>query len=936
VRESFELSLLERDEQLAVAQALLAEAASGRAKTLLLDGAPGAGKTRLLREIAERAAARGFTVYRARGDELAAQQPFGVLLQLLGPAMRALPSHTRRILSSGPGGLAVDLLTEAPVVLPANGAIASIGYSLTWLTTDLATAGPLLMEVDDAQWVDLPSLRVLARLAARLDDVPLLVTVATRSNPVGDVADELDRLSDRPLTVPSLTERAVATLAGAALGNDAEQNFIRQLHRATGGNPFLLHELLTALRTRGWSGMDHDAVQFGRIAPRTVRRFVLRRLAAAGEDSQRLARAVAVLGDADLNDAARLAELTESEAAAAADRLSAADVLVAGTRVGFVHPMLRETVRADIPPAHRALAHARAAQIVAERGGSPEEVAAHLSEALPRGDPWAVDQLLAAALRARDRGASEAAISLLQRALAEPPAAEVRSTVSTLLGGLQAAGGRSEALTTLDQAIGAAVTSEQHARAVLEKARASFMLLQTSPALDLLDELDFDAVDPDLILNLEGELLANARRHPATRAEALRRLAELRDRAVPPRAASVAVLANLAASAAEDNAQLDTVADLARTALTGGWLLRANSNVVAHVVNALTWVDLLDEAMSVLDEVLASARRSGSLTMSTMAHTVRARVNLRRGAIADAEADARIAHALAAEHRWSDLLPFTSSHLANALLEAGAVDEAGRVLGMPDRTRAMDVADYVESLGLLSLAQATPAIALEHFLSCGRILAARGGVDAPGVMPWRSRASAALLAIGDRSRAASLAREELALAEASGVAGSVVVARTALGVSVGGSEGALLLGDAVTEAQASPRVLARIQALTELGSLLRRRGEPRAARPHLAAALDLARRYGAARLADRSRVELLAAGGRPRREALTGAEALTASERRIAELAAGGLTNRQIAAQLYVSTRTVTTHLTHVYQKLRTGGREELAAVLSARNIRPP
>jgi DNA-binding CsgD family transcriptional regulator len=248
----------------------------------------------------------------------------------------------------------------------------------------------------------------------------------------------------------------------------------------------------------------------------------------------------------------------------------------------------------------------------------------------------------------------------------------------------------------------------------------------------------------------------------------------------------------------------------------------------------------------------------------------------------------------------------------------------------------MDVADYVESLGLLSLAQATPAIALEHFLSCGRILAARGGVDAPGVMPWRSRASAALLAIGDRSRAASLAREELALAEASGVAGSVVVARTALGVSVGGSEGALLLGDAVTEAQASPRVLARIQALTELGSLLRRRGEPRAARPHLAAALDLARRYGAARLADRSRVELLAAGGRPRREALTGAEALTASERRIAELAAGGLTNRQIAAQLYVSTRTVTTHLTHVYQKLRTGGREELAAVLSARNIRPP
>jgi DNA-binding CsgD family transcriptional regulator len=726
-------------------------------------------------------------------------------------------------------------------------------------------------------------------------------------------------------------------MARAALNEHAEPAFVHQLHRATSGNPFLLHELLTALRTRGWSGMDHEAVQLGRVAPGTVRRFVLRRLAAAGEDAQRLARAVAVLGAANLHDAARLAELTDNEAVVAADRLSAADVLVAGTRVGFVHPVLQETVRADIPPAHRALAHARAARIVAERGGDPQQVAAHLSEALPRGDPWAVDQLVAAALHARDRGAPAAAITLLERALAEPPAAEVRSTVLTLLGGVQAADGRSGALATLDQAISAAVTGEQHARAVLETARASFELLQTGPALALLDKLDLDdaGVDSDLVLNLQGEWLAGARRHPDTRAAALRRLAELRDRALPPRAGSVAVLANLAASAAEDNARPDPVADLARAALTGGWLLSADSNVIAHVVNALTWVDLLDEAMAVLDDVLTNARRRGSVMMSTMGHTVRARVNLRRGAIADAEVDARIAHALAADHQLSEVLPFTSSHLANALLEAGAVDEAARVLQTPDRATAMSVADYVESLGLLHLARASPAIALNHFLSCGHILAARGGVEAPGVMPWRSRASAALAAIGDTSRAATFAREELALAEASGVAGSVVIARTALGVAVGGTEGVRLLGDAVTAAQTSPRVLARIQALTELGSLVRRSGQPRAARPHLTEALDLARRHGAARLADRARVELLAAGGRPRHEVSTGAQALTASERRIADLAADGLTNRQIAAQLYVSPRTVATHLTHIYQKLGIAGRDRMAAVLGGQNLRP-
>jgi DNA-binding CsgD family transcriptional regulator len=937
MRESSELSLLERDEQLAVAQTLLAEAAAGVVRTLVFRGAAGVGKTSLLDEIAKTAAVRGFTVYRAWGDELASRQPFGVLLRLLGPATRALSAHARHVLNSGPGALAVDLLTGTPVVLSDDSAIASLGYSLTWLTTDLAAAGPLLMAVDDAQWADLPSLHVLKIVASGLDDVPLLIAVATRSDPPADVADALDRLSDRALSVPPLTEDAVAAMARAALNDRAEPGFIHELYRATGGNPFLLHELLTALRTRGWSGIDDGAVELGRVAPRTVRRFVLRRLAAAGEGAQRLARAVAVLGEADLHDAARLAELTESEAVAAADRLSAAEVLVAGTWLRFVHPVLQETVRADIPPAHRALAHARAARLVAERGGDPHQVAAHLSQALPRGDPWAVDQLVAAALNARDRGALEAAIALLQRALAEPAAAEVRSTVLTLLGAVQAADGRSEALATLENAVGAALTSQQRARALLEKARALFMFLQPSPALTMLDELDVDdvALDPDLVLNLQGELLATARRHPAARAQALRRLAELRDRSLPPRAGSVAVLANLAASAAEDNARPDTVADLARAALTGGWLLAANSNVIAQVVNALTWVDLLDEAMSVLDDVLATARRRGSLTTSTMAHTVRARVNLRRGAIADAEADARIAHALASEHQWVELLPFTSSHLANALLESGAVEEASRVLRMPDRARAMEVADYEESLGLLHLARASPAVALEHFLSCGRILAARGGAAAPGVMAWRSCASTALIAMGDTQKAASLAREELALAEASRVAGSVITARTALGVAVGGSEGLRLLDDGVTEARSSPRVLARIQALTELGSLLRRSGQPRAARPHLAEALDLARRHGAARLADRCRVELAAAGGRPRREALTGAEALTASERRIAGLVADGMTNRQIAAQLYVSPRTVATHLTHIYQKLGIGGRDDMAAMLGRQNLRP-
>lgn len=236
---------------------------------------------------------------------------------------------------------------------------------------------------------------------------------------------------------------------------------------------------------------------------------------------------------------------------------------------------------------------------------------------------------------------------------------------------------------------------------------------------------------------------------------------------------------------------------------------------------------------------------------------------------------------------------------------------------------------YLERRGRFRLAQGDAAGALDDFRACGRGLAGRGGVDTPSMLAWRSQAALALLKMGEKERAHELATAELELAKISQVPGAIGEALIATGLVDGGDQGIRRLREAVEVLEASPRVLTRARAMIELGSMLRRNREVQAARPFLVAALDLGHRHGATALAERAREELIIAGGRPRRAARTGLEALTPAESRVALLVAQGLTNGQIARSLFVSTRTVTTHLTHVYEKLGITNRQELSLFLN-------
>jgi DNA-binding CsgD family transcriptional regulator len=193
------------------------------------------------------------------------------------------------------------------------------------------------------------------------------------------------------------------------------------------------------------------------------------------------------------------------------------------------------------------------------------------------------------------------------------------------------------------------------------------------------------------------------------------------------------------------------------------------------------------------------------------------------------------------------------------------------------------------------------------------------------VPPWRSLAAVLLAGKGERDRALALANEELELAERWDTPLARGLALRGLGL-VKGDLG--LLRAAVEELEESPWRLELARGLVELGAALRRAGLRVDCREPLGRGMDIAQACGARALAEWARTELLASGARPRRLALTGAGSLTASERRVCELAAAGRTNRQIAQDLFVTTSTVETHLRHAYRKLGLRGRDQLAAVL--------
>jgi DNA-binding CsgD family transcriptional regulator len=943
--------LLEREGELARIDRALGRLSAGSGGVIVVEGPAGIGKSELMVVARARAHARGIGSLAARGSEFEADFAFGVARQVLEPMVRGASAKERRRLVDGVarvGARALGLVAGEP---PAD-QLAAI-HGLFWLCANRAERDPLLLLVDDVQWIDDPSLGWLAYLARRVGDLPLLLVLGSRTGAPGSDRDELallvaDRGTER-VPLPPLSAAAVATIVRAQLDPAAAPGFCAACSELTGGNPLFVHELMVAAREEAVPAQDGSVAALERIAPAAIGPSVLTRLDRLGPDAVALARAVAVLGPgAEVLLAACLAGLAPAGAELVADRLAEAQILAAVRPLEFFHPLVGACVLDEIPPGARRLAHRRAGALLHEHGGSLERVAAHLLASGPGGDGWVAAQLHRAAESALQRGAPEIAAGYARRALAEPPAAHERSALLLLLGTSEWRAGQPGAIGHLEESlaaegqdpgaiIGASAllavaynVTDQPERAVEVLERTLPLLSGGGGSLPLPDRRA--ATEPELLRDpgvavmLEAAIamvgMVNERTAPAAlqRAEALRpRLAALEQ---PP----VYLLVTLANYALRAN-DADTAQDLAERALACRPYPPPLDVCLALTV-ALTLVESYDALQGLCDDVLAVARRRGAMQEAIAIHVARATALADRGALADAEADAR----WVLERGQGVRRVHALTENIRVLLERDELDEAAELFDAgpgPGSSRSIEMIRFLLVRGRLRAAQRRFEDALADFQECARRCAGLG-LPTLSATPWRAEAALVEMALGNAAEARCLAGEQLTLARAFGRPRTLGMALRASGLVEGGQAGHKLLAEAVATLERSQSPIELARARSDLGAALRRLDQRAEARVELERALDLAHRLGARRIAHEARAELIAAGAKPRRDATTGQEALTISERRVARLAANGLSNREVAQALFITTATAKTHLRHAYRKLGITRRDQLAEALAS------
>ena len=936
-------TLLEREFELAALGRALTEAQRGRGQVVVIEAPAGIGKTSLLRAATETAAAAGFTCLRARASELEHDFAYGCVRQLLEPAVVRVSGPERDRLFDGAAALSTPLFAPHGVARsspPADSSF-SVLHGLYWLLDNLTAGGPVVLSIDDAQWADPESLRFLNYLAPRLDGLPLAVLASTRG--AENVTTDLARLAAGPetevLRPGPLSVAATITLCERTLGAVVAPEFAAACREATGGNPFFLEALLHEVSEQGLSPGAREAARVRGIGPAAVARAVLLRLSGAPAAAGALVRAAAVLGDgAGLAEAAGLAELPGDEVARAADLLVALAILQRVDPLQFAHPIVREAVYADIGPRARAQAHAHAARFLAATGAAEERIAAQIAEAEPLGDSGRVGLLRRVAADALARGAPAAAAAWLGRALAEPPSPEARGEVLLELGSAELRLAAPEAVDHLAAAVELILEPELLSTSVRLLANARTMSGDADAAVGALESV-IEVVEPadrELALLLEAELVAHAQQAGReARAPAARRLERHRGLGGSTPGERL-VLASLAFERARASESADDAAACIEQALAGGRLLGEQDLDVAGtfylLMVGLAATEALELASACWDQAFADADRRGSIPALAFVLAHRGRVSMRRGAVARAETDARTALELLTAHDIPLGSDLALAVLIEALVEGDEVDAAELALRThgpgEDIRPGMPSNPLLEARSLLRLAQGRTQEGADDLIEFGRRDALWGGANALASR-WRSHASLALAALGDRPRALRMALDDLGRARRWGAATGIGVATRANALVDGGAPTVDRLREAADVLAGSPARLEHARALTDLGAALRRANRRAEARPVLQEGLDLAGRCGARAVAGRARAELGAAGGRSSDPAGTGVQRLTASERRVADLAAEGHSNPEIAQALFVTRKTVETHLGHIYRKLDISGRAELGRALA-------
>jgi DNA-binding CsgD family transcriptional regulator/tetratricopeptide (TPR) repeat protein len=945
--------LLERERELRVLSELLEAACQGCGQLAVVEGVAGIGKTRLLAAARTEAARMGMRVLGARGLELEREFAYGVVRQLFEPVLTATSQTDREELLAGAAGQAAALFEPVDAATAASG-VGDVSFArlhgLFWLTANLCAQGPLVFIVDDLHWSDVPSLRFLTYLLPRLGGLRLLVTAGLR--PAEPTLDQhlLSQITTDALAMvirPALLSQAAsAQLVRTVLTENAEEEFCLACHIASAGNPLLLHELLGVAQAEGLEATAAGAVRLAEIGPRAVGQRVALRLGKLGPTAVALCNAVAILGDgAHPHYVAALAGVELEKVFETARQLINTGILyrpspspegtvpLYGT-LGFVHPLVRAAVYEELSETERRAGHAHAAHLLSEGNEAAERVAAHLLLVPPAGDSFVVATLRRAADDVFIRGLPESAVVYLERCLEEQPPEAERADILLQLGAAACLVDMTKGANYLAAAMSYVECPQRKAVIAQMLGVALHMAGRSDDAANLwLQSIqDINGEPSDLYWQLAAGLIGiglatpNQRQTSAKYADLLRNFVP--DNSLGGQLLALAIALHDALAPTEKS--YDTAVTRVRRGLADGARIKEAHLYAVHGFFVLIVADL-DEVIPLLETWIAAAHQRGSILTLSPGKTYRGLAWLFRGALAEAEADLRDAM-WAAETAGQDIgRPIIAAYLADTLMEQGRLVEAKAVLDRVDVSEPLPIVGYwywlLDSRGRFLILQGRTAEGLETLLACGRRFTAHGGSN-PAVVAWRSGAALALLALARYTEAKALATEELILARQWGAPRALGHALRVMGLVQKGKEGLSLLHEAVEVLASSPARLEHAKALVDLGAALRRSGQRHEARLHLRRGIEIAQVCGAKPLVKWGLGELRATGARPRSITTSGIDALTPSERRVAELAAAGHSNRDIAQTLFITTNTVEVHLTRTYRKLsitrRTGLQDAL------------
>ncbi|HEX4428327.1 MAG TPA: LuxR C-terminal-related transcriptional regulator [Frankiaceae bacterium] len=543
-----------------------------------------------------------------------------------------------------------------------------------------------------------------------------------------------------------------------------------------------------------------------------------------------------------------------------------------------------------------------------------------------------------AASQAVAQGDMESAAQMLTRAVAEPPVSTERVGLLLELAAAQDYRSDITAEATIREALVLSTAGAERARALTALARFRFNRGEHVAAVQAYDQAfgETGTAGPaaeQLFAEYLTAHIFRAQLHPLGQAR-LSSVIEAAEQGNPP--LDPGLLAHLALRTAFGGGSTDRVRVLAERATARDPLVdpRTRGFFAGMLVQALACVDELVLAEQIADAAITASRQRGSRPAHETASYHRAIPRYHMGALSAALGDLEQA-LVAADEGWSGSA-WVLSLQTHIYLAQGAPAAARKALDRHPElvTGTMDASILLFAKARVELAEGNSATALSDSSEAGRQLAEDFGIDHPGFIAWRETAALAAAGTGDLKLAHELAVEALERARAVAGRRSVSLAlRTAAAVSTddpGATERIDLLSEAASMVEDHPAILERAYTLVDLGAELRAGGHLTAARSALRGGLQISDAIGARALAEKARGQLRATGARPRRAAQTGADALTPAERRVAEIAASGLTNPQIAQDLFVTTKTVETHLANAFRKLGINSRRELPAAFTS------